>query len=53
VNSQLAAVVLARDLGFDPARPYLEGFDPAASDALSAASNGNGSAVLGIPPSLR
>jgi DNA-binding CsgD family transcriptional regulator len=50
VNSQLAAVVLARDLGFDPTGTYLTGFDPTGSDAGGSPPNGTTSSVLGIRP---
>jgi DNA-binding CsgD family transcriptional regulator len=49
VNSQLAAVVLARDLGFDPAGTYLTGFDPADPESTSLPPN-EASSVLGIRP---
>lgn len=63
VNSQLAAVVLARDLGFDPMTTYFGGFD--ASEGQQAEPDGGGggggaggvrggngvsSSVLGIRP---
>jgi DNA-binding CsgD family transcriptional regulator len=51
VNSQLAAVVLARDLGFEPLRPYREGFTidiPAAQAAPVRGPAGAPSSVLGI-----
>jgi len=54
VNSQLAAVVLARDLGFDPMGKYLTGFDPVdAAETTEAAApgpstNGHASPVLGL-----
>jgi len=64
VNSQLAAVVLARDLGFDPITTYFGGFDPSGEHLMDpahqsqgphrpqgthlAAGNGVSSSVLGI-----
>jgi DNA-binding CsgD family transcriptional regulator len=62
VNSQLAAVVLARDLGFDPMTTYFGGFDPTGegspegggggrgAGAGVGAGNGASSSVLGIRP---
>jgi DNA-binding CsgD family transcriptional regulator len=60
VNSQLAAVVLARDLGFDPMTSYLGGFDPLGEhpsgghDGVGGhggpGGNGASSSVLGIRP---
>jgi DNA-binding CsgD family transcriptional regulator len=63
VNSQLAAVVLARDLGFDPMTSYLGGFDALREHATDgdgrhggdggpgrAGGNGASSSVLGIRP---
>ncbi len=53
VNSQLAAVVLARDLGFDPMTTYVGGFDPSGAGQQDLASNGSSSSggsssLLGI-----
>jgi DNA-binding CsgD family transcriptional regulator len=57
VNSQLAAVVLARDLGFDPMTTYFGGFDPSGGDQFlgepeppGPEGNGVSSSVLGIRP---
>jgi DNA-binding CsgD family transcriptional regulator len=49
VNSQLAAVVLARDLGFDPMTTYFGGFDTS-GEQQAAEGNGASSSVLGIRP---
>jgi DNA-binding CsgD family transcriptional regulator len=42
VNSQLAAVVLARDLGFDPMTTYFGGFDPSGEHLVDPAPNAQG-----------
>lgn len=47
VNSQLAAVVMARDLGFDPAGTYLSGFDAGVPGGA-----GNGAGAGGGPSRL-
>jgi len=62
VNSQLAAVVLARDLGFDPMTTYFGGFDPSGEHRVDtagqahgpqqASENGASSSVLGIRRAL-